>query len=79
MPERTAEEVQFEIEKARDALAGAVDQLAIRANPKRLAEQAKHSAWQQLQTPVGKAVVGSAGAFVVLLVLLRVRKGRSRT
>ena len=43
MPERTAEQVQHEIETARDSLAAAVDQLAARTNPKRLADEAKQS------------------------------------
>jgi hypothetical protein len=76
VPERTAEQVQQEIENARDALAGAVDQLATRTNPKRLADDAKQSLVQKAQSPVGKAVLGGVGALVVLLVIRRVRKGR---
>lgn len=76
MPERTAEQVQHEIEGARDALASAVDQLATRANPKRLADDAKQTLIAKAKTPVGLAVVGGAGAVVALLVVLRVRAGR---
>jgi hypothetical protein len=76
VPERTAEQVQHEIEGARDALASAVDQLATRANPKRLADDAKQAVIAKVKTPVGLAVVGGAGAVVALLVVLRVRAGR---
>jgi hypothetical protein len=74
--ERTAEQVQHEIEKARDALAETVDQLTTRANPKRLADEAKQNALQKAQSPAGKAVIGGVGAVLVLLVVLRVRNGR---
>jgi hypothetical protein len=76
MPERTAEQVQHEIESARDALASAVDQLATRTNPKRVADDAKQALVDKAKTPVGLAVVGGAGALVVLLVVLRIRAGR---
>ncbi len=77
MPERTAEQVQREIESARDALADAVDQLATRANPKRLADEAKQSAIAKAQTPVGKAVIAGVGLIVVLLVARRIRRARA--
>ena len=69
MPERTAEQVQHEIESARDALAVAVDQLATRTNPKRLADEAKQSLIEKAQTPAGMAVLGGVGAVVALLVV----------
>jgi hypothetical protein len=74
VPERTAEQVQHDIEQARDALAVAVDQLATRANPKRLADEAKQSMLEKAKSPAGKAVIGGVGALVVLLVVLRFRK-----
>jgi hypothetical protein len=76
VPERTAEQVQNEIESARDALADAVDQLATRTNPKRAVADVKHAAIEKAKTPLGLAVVGGAGAVVVLLVALRIRAGR---
>jgi hypothetical protein len=74
VPERTAEQVQHEIEKARDQLAVTIDQLATRTNPKRLADEAKQSVLQKAQTPAGKAVLGGLGLLVLLLVVRRVRK-----
>jgi hypothetical protein len=72
--ERSAEEIQRDIEQARTALAGAVDQLAERTSPKRLVAQVKATVRQQAQTPAGKAVIGAAGALVVLLIIRRIRK-----
>lgn len=74
MAQRTAEEIQREIEQARASLAVAVDQLAERTNPKRLANEAKQSLLAKAQTPAGKAVIGGAGALVVLLVIRRIRR-----
>jgi hypothetical protein len=77
VPERTAEQVQTEIETARDALAVAVDQLATRANPKRLADEAKQGLLERAKSPAGKAVLGGVGVVVLLLVVRRVRRGKS--
>ena len=76
MPERTPEDVQREIEQARDALAEAVDQLTYRTNPKRLANNAKHTALEKAQSPAGKAVIGGVGALFVLIVVRGIVKGR---
>jgi hypothetical protein len=51
--------------------------LADKTNPKRLAAQARGSAIEKAQTPVGMAVLGGVGLIVVLLVVRRVRKGRA--
>jgi hypothetical protein len=72
--ERSAEEIQRDIEQARTALAGAVDQLAERTSPKRLVAQVKATVRQQAQTPAGKAVIGAAGVLVALLIIRRIRK-----
>jgi hypothetical protein len=74
--ERTAEQVQHEIESARDALASAVDQLADRTNPKRLANEAKQTAIAQVKSPAGLAVLGGLGVVVALLVVRRISRAR---
>jgi hypothetical protein len=74
VPERTADQIQREIESARASLATAVDKLADRTSPKRLANEAKQKLIARAQTPQGKAVIGGAGALVVLLVIRRLRK-----
>lgn len=73
MPDRTAEDIQREIEQARSSLAAAVDQLAERTSPNRLAGQAKQSLISKAQTPAGKAVIGAVGVIALLLVIRRVR------
>lgn len=72
--ERTADEIQRDIEQARASLAAAVDQLAVRTSPKRLADQAKQSLRQRAQTPQGQAVIAGAGLLVLVLVVRRFRK-----
>ena len=66
---RDPETIQAEIERARDALAVTVDELATRANPKRLVEQGKQSVRATLDDPRVKLVIGAVGAVVVLAVL----------
>jgi hypothetical protein len=68
------EQIQREIEQARVALASAVDEIVYRTNPKRLSNEWKLSLKAKIQTPQGKAVIGAAGAVVVLLIVRRVRK-----
>jgi hypothetical protein len=72
--ERSADEIQRDIEQARASLVNAVDQLAVRTDPKRLANEAKQSLVQKARTPQGKAVIGGAGLLVALLVIRRIRK-----
>jgi hypothetical protein len=71
--DRSADDIQREIEQARVSLASAVDQIAYRTSPKRLSEQVKRSLKEKAQSPQGKAVIGAAGAVVVLLIIRRVR------
>ena len=74
MAERTADQIQRDIEQARASLAGAVDQLTYRTNPKRLVESAKQSLREKAQTPQGKAVLGAVGAVVLFTVVRKLRK-----
>jgi hypothetical protein len=73
---RTADEIQRDIEQARTSLAVAVDQLAERTSPKRIANQTKQTLTAKAQSPAGKAVIGGVGALVVLLVVRRIRGKR---
>jgi Protein of unknown function (DUF3618) len=72
--ERRPDDIQRDIEQARVTLANAVDQIAYRTNPKRLVEQTKQTLKEKAQSPKGKAVLGGAGALVVILIIRRVRK-----
>jgi hypothetical protein len=72
--ERSAEEIQRDIEQSRVALASAVDQLAYRGNPKRVVENTKQSLLEKAQSTPGKIVIGSVGGLVVLLIIRRIAK-----
>ncbi len=72
--ERSADQIQRDIEDARESLAAAVDQLAYRTSPKRAADNAKQALKDRAQTPQGKAVIAGAGALLVLLVIRRIVK-----
>ena len=69
---RSPEEIQREINTAREALAGTLDQLVERANPKRIVDSGKKSMQDFLKSPKGKAVIAVVGAVVVLLVARRI-------
>jgi hypothetical protein len=73
MVDRSAEDIQREIEQARVSLANAVDQIVYRTSPQRIGEQVKQTLKQKAQSPQGRAVIGAAGVIVVLLVVRRVR------
>lgn len=72
--ERSAEDIQRDIEQSRVALAGAVDQLAYRTNPKRVMDNVKHALVERAQSTQGRIVLGVAGGLVVVLIVRRVRK-----
>jgi osmotically-inducible protein OsmY len=72
--ERSADEIQRDIEQARAGLAEAVDQLAYRTNPKRLSEQLKESLREKANTTQGRIVIGVSGGVIVLLIVKRIRK-----
>jgi hypothetical protein len=72
--ERSADQIQRDIEASRAALAQTVDELVFRTNPKRVVEKTKVSLREKAQTPEGKAVIYSVGAVVALLVLRRLFK-----
>ena len=72
--ERSADEIQRDIEQARAGLAESVDRLAYRTNPKRVAANAKLSLRAKIDSPQGRIVLGVTGGLVVLLVVRRIRK-----
>ena len=73
---RTADDIERDIEQARASLAVAVDQLAERTSPKRIVNNTKQNVLAKARTPAGMAVLGGAGVLVALLVARRVRKRR---
>jgi hypothetical protein len=72
--ERSADDIQRDIEKSRAALADAVDQLAYRTNPKRAVDNVKQTLRQKAQSPQGRVVLGLTGGLVVLLIIRRITK-----
>jgi hypothetical protein len=71
--ERSADDIQREIEGARVKLAGAVDQLAYRTSPKRVVENAKQTLKERAQSPQGRVVIGVVGGLVVIQIIRRIR------
>ena len=65
--------IEQEIAQAREDLANTLDQLAERANPQRLAADAKSRALAVLNTPPVKFSLIGAGALVVVLVVRKIR------
>jgi hypothetical protein len=72
--ERSADDIQRDIENSRAALASAVDQLAYRSNPKRVMENAKKTLREKAQSPQGRAVIAATGGLVVIVIIRRIRK-----
>jgi Protein of unknown function (DUF3618) len=70
---KTADDIQRDIEQARASLAVAVDQLAERTSPKRIANQTKQTLIAKARTPAGRAIIGGAVALVALLVIRSIR------
>jgi small ligand-binding sensory domain FIST len=73
--ERDPDTIKQEIDKARDELAATVDSLAVRANPRRLADDAKARAIAFVKKP---AVAISLAGVAALAVVVTVRRVRSR-
>ena len=72
--ERSADDIQADIEKSRAALAEAVDQLAERTSPRRIADEVKQNLREKANSPKGRIAIGISGGLVVLLVVRRFRK-----
>ncbi|GAA2994148.1 DUF3618 domain-containing protein [Actinokineospora diospyrosa] len=68
---RDPDTIQREIEQARDALAATLDQLSVKASPKRLVDNAKSSARSTLDDPKVRYALIGVGVLVGLLVVRR--------
>ena len=75
MAERDPDTIKQDIDKARDQLASTVDSLAVRANPRRLADDLKARAIGFVKKP---AVAVSLAGIAALAVALTVRRIRNK-
>jgi Protein of unknown function (DUF3618) len=73
--ERDPDTIKQDIDKARDQLALTVDSLAVRANPRRLADDAKARAIGFVKKP---AVVVTLAGIAALAVAVAVRRVRNK-
>jgi hypothetical protein len=71
---RSPEQIQQEIDAARESLAATLDDLAFRTSPKRLSDQAKEKAQAFLQSPPGIALVSVVGLTVTFVVTRKIVK-----
>ncbi len=73
MADRDPEAIKRDIDVARDQLAATVDSLAVRANPRRLADDLKAKAVEFVKKPVVIASLVGISSVVVIVVVRRVR------
>lgn len=66
---RDAETIQADIERARDGLAAAVDELTTRADPKRMVDEGKRKALAILNNPKIKYPLIGVATLVLALVI----------
>ncbi|PXX59628.1 uncharacterized protein DUF3618 [Nocardia tenerifensis] len=69
---KDTERIEQEIEAARTRLASTLDELAVRADPQRIASDSKQIVLRKLNEPKVKYSLIGAGALVVGLVLLKI-------
>jgi hypothetical protein len=71
--DRDPEAIKRDIDVARDQLAATVDNLAVRANPRRLADDLKARVVDFVKKPAVTISIAGVGAVVVFVVVHRVR------
>lgn len=71
--DRDPEEIKKEIDQARTQLASTVDLLAERANPQRIADDAKAKALAFVKKPAVTISLAGLGVLTVVLVIRRIR------
>lgn len=72
--DRDPELIKQDIAQARDRLALTVDSLAERANPQRLADDARSAVLRFLKKPAVAATLAGIGAITVVVVVRRIRR-----
>ena len=71
---RDPETIEREIEQARTALAATLDQLTVKADPKKLAESAKDGLRAKLDNPKVKFPLIGGGILVLVLLVRKLLK-----
>ncbi|MFI6368011.1 DUF3618 domain-containing protein [Nocardia sp. NPDC050630] len=69
---RDTERIEREIEAARTRLASTLDEIAVRADPQRIADDTKHMVLAKLNQPKVKYSLVGAAVVVVGLVLVKI-------
>lgn len=69
---RDTDKIEREIEAARNQLASTLDELSVRASPKRIAESTKQSIVAKLNEPPVKFTLIGVGAVVAVLVVRKI-------
>jgi hypothetical protein len=72
--DRDPDSIKQDIDQARDQLASTVDALAVRANPRRIADDAKAGVVQFVKKPAVAISLAGVGAVVLVLVFRRIRR-----
>ncbi len=72
--ERSADQIQHEIEQARVTLAKSVDEITYRTSPKRVTASVKQTLLAKARTPQGQAVIAGTGVVVLVVLVQRFRR-----
>ena len=73
MADQDPDVIKQEIDQAREQLALTVDTLAIRANPRRIADDLKAGVLRFVKKPQVAVVLAGAGALVIVVTVRRLR------
>ncbi|QCB51830.1 DUF3618 domain-containing protein [Rhodococcus sp. PAMC28707] len=69
---KDTDRIEREIEAARNQLASTLDELSVRASPKRIVESAKQTVIAKLNEPPVKYTLIGVGAVVAVLVIRKI-------
>lgn len=69
---RDTESIERDIEAARSQLAGTLDEISFRTNPKRIADNAKQTVLAKVNEPKVKYTLAGAGVLLVIVLLVKI-------
>jgi hypothetical protein len=72
--DRDPDTIKRDIDQARDQLAATVDNLAVRANPQRIANDIKAAVVRFVKKPAVVVSLAGAGTLVLVVVVRRIRR-----